>query len=408
MLGEFFGVTGAMSALLEFNRSRLIRLSSIINNPMDVKRLTKFKTELGYLCDYLDNTVKTEYTVPAAKKLERQIELVEKGDVAGAKKYRLDISGMSQAERESLVKSLEDQISVLVMGIDKPMRVRPSFRKYNSNEIVTLGEHDILVLEHFKKYYRRTLENYINVIEVKSFYEKTAFGEKLYMIATKSPWRLMSVVVDLFSTPGANKERLKEACLEGVDVLRAHFSTEGKGREASHGKTLVDLMEMDLSLILLEDFGEMNEERERIARQFAEDRYEFISVMREIVDYGLLPGNYVYDLIDMYYKLYRLDYDAEYICSLIFPEGSGIRLSLREIDEIYARLASVGFVYLHRVNSKLMVESLKKLSFSSESKTEIDPHADINGITFARVADNIENLCKAMVPAGTNIEGVEV
>lgn len=411
MYGEFFGVTGATSALLDFDSATIVRLSSVMNNSLDVANLRKFKTELLYLQDFLENKVEMEYASPAIRKLSRQISLIKSNAVDSLKRsYKCDIEGMTDQDKEKLILEIEAKIREIARETGSEKSVTNSFRRYDgTGGVISLGEHELKILANYKQNYLRDIKNYSRLIQLTSFKEITVFGEKLHRIASASfgPGFLLSIVERLFSAAGANKEHLRDMCLEGVEILRMHYPTGSlETQQATDGadgfiKT-IDFREylasrMGLNYASL-DTDQIPPKVSELGDLFDVESQEFIGILHELLQKNMINMTTAQDLVTLYYKMFRLDYDTEFLCAQLFPEGDKIVLDREELEGIFSRLANVGFYMLSRANSRLMVESLKKISFSSESKTVIDPDYEKGNLTFRRAIDLIETLCQDLSP----------
>jgi hypothetical protein len=131
---------------------------------------------------------------------------------------------------------------------------------------------------------------------------------------------------------------------------------------------------------------------------------EFIKILTSLSSTKGWKASYINSLVDLYYRVFRLDHDMEFVSEALFPEGSGITLSKEELDGVYKRLNGVGFYMFHFTNTNLFLDSLKKVTFSSE-RTIIDPDREYNGFTFRRVLEDIEYYCKSLSP-GVDLEEV--
>lgn len=415
MLGEFLGMTGAMSALAELDSFSIIRLSSVMNNPLDVKRLRKFKEEVLYLCDFLNNKVKTEYESPQIRRLLRQIDLIRDGKSDTLlRSYKCDISNLDVAGISSLVGSIQEQIKDIVRETGGKKSVINSFTK-DDGTVVSLGTYELLILENFKTYYYRVLEGYAKLVQVSSFRELTVFNERLHRVNSLGPSFLLASMERLFDVPSPNKERIKALGLEAVQVIKAHFREDGNVSGAETGQVDQVIKAIDFRKYLLSNMG-LDTNRiglgeapaivEELHIKFLDESKEFISVLESLAERKLLSAAVAYDIIQLYYKVFRLDNDMIFLCEQLFPEDSPHLLTRQEVLGVFNRLNEIGFFMFNLSGAKLMVDNLRKLSFSSESKTVIDPDFEKYGLTFRRVVDDIEALCLSMVPPGTLLEEV--
>jgi hypothetical protein len=403
-------VTGATAALLELNNSSVVRLSSVMNNPLDGKGLQKFKSELQYLAEFLDTQIEVQYASPEIRKLSRQIDLIKSNAVEPLKRsYKCDIEGLTDEQKQELMSRIEKDIEHIAETSNSTKTVVNSFRKFDGSPgVVTLGDYELKILLHYKQYYKSVLKTYIRLIKLNSFKEISVFGEKLHRIASLGPGFLLSVVERMFSATGANKAQLRNVGLEGVEILRLHYPNTEQTKSSSiftvsdaiggidFKKYLIS--SMGLSTVKL-DLSEIPEKVQYLSDLFDDQSKEFVDIMQTLLGRGVIDSGVAEEITQLYYKLFRLDNDYEFLCAQLFPEEEGIILGKEELEGVFNRLHNVGFCMFTLVNSKLLVESLKKLSFSSESRTVIDPDFEKNNLTFSRVIDLIETFCLDITPA---------
>lgn len=412
MLGEFYGLTGAIAPLLELSSVTVSRLASVMNNSLDAKGLSKFKREIDYLASFLDEKVKLAYNNPQIRRLSRQVGLIKEGDITSLQRtFKIDIEGMTDDQKLALVNRIESEIEDIAKQNGLSPEVVNYFHHYSSKEALTLGSDELKVLYTFKKYYRREFTRYSNMIKVGSFREEVVFGEKLHLIASYGPSFLIALVERMLIDPSMDNEKLRRICLEGVRVLRNHYPSE-EDIEFRLGSANQQIPNFSFKEYLLSERGmnpatvelvDIPADVSELIALAEEESSEYRSLLAKLVTNNSISTAVAGELNSLYYKLFRLDYDASYISELLQLDRT---IELKEIDSLYNSLNNIGFYYFHRSNVQLFVEQLKKLSFSSESKVTIDPDKDKNGMTFARALRDIELFADSLSPVGTGIEEV--
>lgn len=418
MLGEFFGLTGVSATMLDLNVPRFQKLCTMLNNGLDVFRLTKFKKELEYLKYFLHETVKVEYNDPEIKKIVRKANFIRNNSVDQLKRmYKLDISEMDGQQRTELVEKIMKEAEDLAKNRGVGKTVVNSFKIYNKETKVSLGEYELLVLSNFSRNLLPVIERYYKTAITGNFEESTIFGKRLHEIASRPPKYLLSVVESLFVQPGVDTQFLADQCLEWSQILRSHFVSQSELDNEADQRSLETHFEMSSNFVSYvfgleglnsstSNFEELSSERRELLEIFDEESKEFYDVMNSLISRRLIDKKSITTLVDLYFMSFRLDYDKEFICELLFPEGSGVSLDFAEIDSVYANLNNVGFFCFSRLNSKMFVQSLGKVSFSTETRTVIDPDVVVDRYSFARVIEDIEYLCYSIRPIGSRLEEV--
>lgn len=418
MLGEFFGLTGVSAVMLDINGAYFSKLCTLLNNRLDVFRLTKFKVELEYLKYFLQERVQVEYNSPDIKKMLRQAKLVRDGAEEQLKRsFKVDISGMDAQQREEFARSIEKNSIDLANSLNVPETIVNSFKLYNKEEKVSLGEHELLVLKNFKQNLYSTINQYHRNSVTGNFEQITIFGKKLHEIATKSPRYLMGVVEGLFNQPGVDTSLLAKQCLEWVNIFRTYFVREEVSDTRYDAEGLMDhfiqALDFRARLLSLEgldpvisDESLLSPERRELLELFNRESSDFYNVMKSIISGGLVDKFAITVITDMYINAFRMDNDMPYLCELLFSEEDNVILTREEIVSVYNNLNNIGFYCFNLQNSRLMVESLKKLSFSFKAKTVINPDQVVGGYSFSRVLEDIEYLCYSLRPMGSRLEEV--
>jgi hypothetical protein len=415
MLGEFFGMTAVSSALLELNSYQLYKLSSMLNNKMDSFRISKFRTELDYISSLLEDKVRLQYNSPLIRPFVRQVEKLRKGS-SGPVLSSMQVFGsedMSEEERLAEIERLEEEISKKVreLGIEK--EVVNSFSPYNSVDRINLGDYELAILKKFATEYKSSLKMYRKICAVGNFKEVIVFNEKLHDVASRSPVYLLHKVTGMFNQPNVNQDELVRKCLEWVRVMRSHFAENSStplvmdtirlsgGPEINFLKYICGIKGIDYRTTNIAD---LPPDITELVDKFGQVSQPFEEAISAIVSKDILNRSEIDTLVELYYGLFRLDYDMEFVCERLFPEGSGILVSKQELEGVYNRLNEIGFYLFSFNNTLLFMESIRKLSFSSETKTVIDPDAEKNGYSFRRVLEDIEFFCYSLQPAGSMVE----
>lgn len=409
MLGEFLGLTGTSAALLDTNLSRY---SSMLNNPLDSFRISNFRTELQYLINFLDTKVQLQYSSPELRRLMRRSDLIRNNSVVAVKRaYGIDIEGMSELERESLAKKLDEEVEEMARKDNSPKSIVNSFVVVDTGERISLGDEELMILEKFKTYYYRVLKTYERMCSTESFKEIIIFGDKLHNIAVRSPLYLLSLV----SAPSVNREEWITKCLNWVEIIRSHFessidlSSRGSETSEEYIRSSVNFPNYILSVNGLDpatsSTSDLPEQTQNLLDLFELQSEDFIQTLVQLSGVKGWRPSYVNSLVELYYRVFRLDHDMSFVSEALFPEGSGIVMTRKELEPIYRRLNSIGFYFFHFTNTNLFMDSLKKVTFSSE-KTVIDPDKEHHGFTFRRVLEDIENYCYSIMPMGTELEEV--
>lgn len=417
MLGEFLGITGATALMMDIGTARLSRLCAILNNRLDVERLTKFKHELDYLDRFLSN-LEEEYSSPDIRKMLRQAELVESGNVDRVKKlYDMDISGKSPEELATLSEKIKRSAKDLAVSMNVDTTVVNSFKLYKTGEVVRLGDLDLKVLANFKKKYQSNIPRYKSKLVEGSFEEVMAFGRRIKDLQTRSPRYLLNWVEGLFMQPGVNPQALAKQCLAWVSLMRSFFIDAEDKEEVKSLEDPERVFEssFDFSVFLLGREGkdrinnsvsDLSEKNRELLDIFTKESTNFEKIMRSLAIKESVDAVTIRALVETYFELFLLDHDSEYLSSILFPEDSGIVASKEEISGIYTRLASVGFFSLSFLNCKLMEDSLGKISFNVETKTQIDPDKGSPDYTLGLALEDIEYFCYSLRPMGSRLEEV--
>lgn len=405
MLGEFYGLTGAISLLLDLSPRRLSSLSQSLNNSLDNYRLTKFKKELNYLKSFLDD-LKEEYDSPDIKKIMRNAEIVRMGDEVKAKKLAgIDISGKSKEECAKLARTLEESARDLANSLGVSRQISNFFRHYKTRERMYLGDLELRILSEFKNRLYSNIAIYTSKAVETSYEEATAFRMKVKDIFSKHPVFLTFEVQNMFTRPGVDKEALAAQCLEWVKTLQSYFSDELSVEEEDtvswnsfresfnfcayllglEGKSFLDHNELDLS-----------EERQVLFRKFIPYGELFTEKMETLIERSQIKESEMRLLVQTFFEVFMLDNDRSTLNSALFQDSQS-EISREEIAQAFENLNMAGFYGLHLDNVGMYIDAIGKLSFSKEVKVKIDATRRIseNGYSFAIVVDDIESFCKS-------------
>lgn len=418
MLGEFFGITGVTALMMDMGSARFSKMCAILNNRLDVRRLSKFKMELSYLQNYL-SSLKEDYDSPDVRRLMRRAELIAKGSSDKVKQmYDLDIFGKSKEELERLANVVIEEAHAVARQQGAKPQVVNSFKLYNEDSYVRLGDYELSILTNFKHNYLPNVDRYSNMIVEKSAEEALAFGMRVRDIQTKSPKFLYYRVEALFNQPGVNTKALISQCLEWVRIMRSYFVTSDSSpiqeiNQVDLVQTFNEsfnflnfLLRQEGKTIAESDYVDLSPERQDLLNKFNTESKPFEDRMLKLIEVSSIDAPTIRTLVETYFELFMLDHDMKYLCNILFPEGSGILLSKEELSGIYDSLNSVGFYCFSFQNSAVFVDSLGKISFNVETRTEIDPDRGRPDYTLRHVLDDIENFCYSLRPMGSKLEEV--
>lgn len=412
MLGEFFGLPGVVVVGLQLDTVSFKRLCRMMNNSLDVYRLTKFKRELEYLKFFLQDKVKVEYSDPEIKKLYRKANFVRTGDFERVERfYKEDISGMNKQQLEELANTIISEAESLAKTKGVPQAVVNSFRTRDDKKI-SLAEHELSIISNYKENMITVINSYQKSALTGNFEESLLFGKKLHEIASRTPKYLLSVVDTMFRQPGADTDALAKHCLVWADALESHFEVREEAEDNTGlVKEFTTLFDFEAYVLRseglnpqMQSFEDLSESGKTLFLGLESHAQQFEKLMLSLIERGSLDKSSLRVLVNLFFECSRMDYDMEYVKGLLFPELAV--LSPEELDSVYNNLNSVGFFFFNRMSCRLMLESLKRLSFASETKTIIDPQKEEGKFTFARAVEDIRYLCYSLRPVGSPVEEV--
>lgn len=409
MLGEFFGLTATSAALLDISPLRFPTLVSTLNTKLDTQRLTKFRVEIDYLLDFLETKVKTEYSSPELKKKLRQAELVRAGAVDRLQRiYGFDISNVPPSDYEKIAKEIIANVEKEARETGVDITVTNRFESPDSGEMVSLEPLDLQILKTFKKEYVSTLTRYHKSCVTGSFEETMVFGKRLSDIATKAPTYLLYLVTEFFDRPNVDIRVLTKLCEEWIQIITTHMADTAPDDQS----TATQMLDYFESIARFDNFmltaegknksvhgvEDLTPESKELVEKYYQDT-SFLDYMRELIHSNSLSKSLVEYLVDLHFEAFRLDNDIRFVKSRLLLDED---VTLDQLDASYARLSSIGFYFLHRNNATMLVESLKKISFT-QSKRTLFKNEEVRGYTFESVLADIRYLCKSLHPMGTKL-----
>src|SRR5690606_37628501 len=138
---------------------------------------------------------------------------------------------------------------------------------------------------------------------------------------------------------------------------------------------------------MVSNVTELSEETQYMVDLFDKSAEKFSRIVSELSKSKGWRSSYSTSLIELYYRVFRLDHDPKFISEALLPEDEQEILDLDEVKRIYDRLNSIGLYLFHFNNTDLFLDSLSKITFSSE-RTVIDPDRVIHGYTFRSVVED--------------------
>lgn len=378
MLGGLYGLTGASFALIKslpspvdknklFDPVHVSALLAGLNNPVDTNQAGKFKKELLYMIDFL-KSLSIVYAGNSGGKANRLLHQIAKLERAGQ---------VDAPELDGLKKELQGLInSAEVFEIANGGALSES-KAALSNEALAL-------LARMQKNSLKDLVRYEALIEETNYVQTKAFGEHLYIIASRSASFLLRKVDRFIQDNSHDKSRKINGLLSGVSILRSNWDTpdvqypsEGiqdidKHLSDEQERIRSSLKALGVSVDPGSELFDIYLERfQSFSKQVVGLYHGTNMLMPNEPEKSRLSKSVVDALSSMFLLTFRLDYDLELLKRLVFGDGNNADKTFEHVKDIYNSLKEAKFYLLHLDNNLLFLERLKSISLDTYGNTTL-------------------------------------